>query len=294
MEAQEHEAEPLSAYELAVSRGFQGGLDDWLRSLKGLDGRDGKDGEPGAPGRDGRDGAAGRAGEKGPKGDKGDRGKDGAPGRDGKDGADGKSAYEIAVDNGFKGTERAWLNWIASGAGSSTPIGGSGGSAEPGPPGPQGPQGEPGPQGPQGEPGAQGLQGEPGPAGPQGEQGIQGIQGEQGLTGPQGPQGPQGNPADLGFKVWRGRVQSNANGEFVIDYTSAGFSAAPTVSVSAESPSTGTVQDRAWATLKGQPTAQGCAGYTLRGQLIITILLGGAATTRTAPSTWVNVIAIGE
>lgn len=104
----------------------------------------------------------------------------------------------------------------------------------------------------------------------------------------------QGNPAGLGFKVWRGRVQSNANGEFAIDYTSAGFSAAPTVSVSAESPSTGTVQDRAWATLQGQPTAQGCAGYTLRGQVVVAILIGGAVTVRTAPSTWVNVIAIGE
>lgn len=94
--------------------------------------------------------------------------------------------------------------------------------------------------------------------------------------------------------MWRGRVQSNASGEFSVDYASAGFSSDPTVSVSAESPSTGTVQDRAWATLQGQPTAQGCAGYTLRGQLIITILLGGAVTTRTAPSTWVNVVAIGE
>lgn len=27
----------------------------------------------------------------------------------GEDGADGKSAYEIAVDNGFEGTEQEWL-----------------------------------------------------------------------------------------------------------------------------------------------------------------------------------------
>lgn len=40
------------------------------------------------------------------KGDKGDPGKDGV---DGKDGADGKSAYQIAVDNGFEGTEEEWL-----------------------------------------------------------------------------------------------------------------------------------------------------------------------------------------
>lgn len=209
-------------------------------------------------------------------------------------------------------------------AGPAGPAGAPGEQGPIGPQGPQGPQGlkgDKGEQGPAGEPGAQGLQGEIGPAGPQGEQGIQGIQGEVGPAGPEGPQGPagpqgpqgpqgiqgeigpqgpagpqgpQGEPADFALKVWRGRVQSNANGEFAIDYTSAGFSAAPTVSVSAESPSTDTVQNRAWATLQGQPTAQGCAGYTLRGQLIVTILLGGAVTTRTAPSTWVNVVAIGE
>lgn len=38
------------------------------------------------------------------------RGYDGTPGRDGLDGADGKSAYQIAVDNGFEGTEQEWLD----------------------------------------------------------------------------------------------------------------------------------------------------------------------------------------
>ncbi|MFP7287989.1 hypothetical protein SFC15_17380 [Shouchella clausii] len=37
------------------------------------------------------------SGEKGPKGDPG------------KDGIDGKSAYEIAVDNGYEGTEEEWI-----------------------------------------------------------------------------------------------------------------------------------------------------------------------------------------
>lgn len=95
-------------------------------------------------------------------------------------------------------------------------------------------------------------------------------------------------------KIWRGLVTSDANGVFTIDYSSAGFTEPPRVEVSAESPDTGTVQDRAWATLRGTPTASSASGYTLRGQLIITILLGGAATTRTAPNTAVNVIAIGR
>ena len=36
-------------------------------------------------------------------------GQKGDPGKDGKDGIDGKSAYQIAVDNGYIGTEIEWL-----------------------------------------------------------------------------------------------------------------------------------------------------------------------------------------
>ncbi|MBU6170601.1 MAG: hypothetical protein KGQ87_03790 [Verrucomicrobia bacterium] len=62
----------------------------------------------------------------------------------------GKSAYEVAVENGFSGSESQWLASLV------------------GPQGIQGIQGEVGPQGPQG------IQGVVGP------QGIQGIQGEVG------------------------------------------------------------------------------------------------------------------
>lgn len=48
-------------------------------------------------------------GEKGDKGDTGASGRDGVDGLDGANGADGKSAYDIAVDNGFVGTESEWL-----------------------------------------------------------------------------------------------------------------------------------------------------------------------------------------
>lgn len=47
--------------------------------------------------------------EQGPKGDKGDKGDTGAAGANGTNGADGKSAYDIAKDNGFTGTEAEWL-----------------------------------------------------------------------------------------------------------------------------------------------------------------------------------------
>ena len=86
-----------SAYEIAIEHGFVGTEADWLESLKGVDGKDGCDGRNGVdglPGKDGKDGA------------------DGLPGRDGIDGingSDGKSAYIIAVEHGFSGTENEWL-----------------------------------------------------------------------------------------------------------------------------------------------------------------------------------------
>ncbi len=83
-----------SAYEIAVAYGFVGTEAEWLESLKGVDGKDGCDGRNGVdglPGKDGKDGA------------------DGLPGRDGINGSDGKSAYIIAVEHGFTGTENEWL-----------------------------------------------------------------------------------------------------------------------------------------------------------------------------------------
>lgn len=85
-------------------------------------------------------------------------------------GAAGASAYEVAVENGFVGTEEQWLASLV---------------------GPQGDTGATGATGPQGETGATGATG---PQGPQGIQGIQGETGATGATGATGPQGPQGDP----------------------------------------------------------------------------------------------------
>lgn len=66
-------------------------------------------------------GPKGETGQKGEKGDTGERGDTGAQGiqgipgpqgetgENGADGQDGKSAYEIAVENGYAGTEAEWL-----------------------------------------------------------------------------------------------------------------------------------------------------------------------------------------
>lgn len=86
-----------SAYEVAVAYGFVGTEVEWLESLKGVDGKDGVNGKDGCDGRNGVDGLSGKDGK---------NGTDGLPGRDG---IDGKSAYIIAIEHGFTGTENEWL-----------------------------------------------------------------------------------------------------------------------------------------------------------------------------------------
>lgn len=89
----------------------------------------------------------------------------GPAGSDGKDGENGKSAYQIAVDNGFSGTETEWLASLK---------------------GEKGDKGEPGDKGEQGE---RGPQGEIGPAGENGATGEQGPKGDKGDAGPGVPTG---------------------------------------------------------------------------------------------------------
>lgn len=92
-----------SSYEIAVEHGFVGTETKWLESLKGVDGKDGVNGKDGCDGRNGVDGLPGKDGK---------NGADGLPGCDGIDGingSDGKSAYIIAVEHGFTGTENEWL-----------------------------------------------------------------------------------------------------------------------------------------------------------------------------------------
>ena len=74
-----------SAYDIAVDNGFSGTVEEWLASLKG------------------------EKGNTGAKGDKGDTGATGAKGATGAAGKDGKSAYELAVQQGFSGTLDEWL-----------------------------------------------------------------------------------------------------------------------------------------------------------------------------------------
>ena len=139
-------------------------------------------------------------------------------------GTKGYSAYEVAVQQGFKGSVDEWLASLVGPPGQDgsivfeelTPeqmemLRGPKGDpflysdftaeqleALRGPQGLQGetgPQGEQGPQGIQGPTGATGATGATGPTGPQGKQGEKGEPGEQ---GPQGIEGPQGNTGPQG------------------------------------------------------------------------------------------------
>ena len=76
---------------------------------RGLQGLPGVKGDAGAKGEQGERGLPGADGAKGDKGSDGLDGKDGLPGAKGVDGKDGKSAYQIAVEQGFAGSEAAWL-----------------------------------------------------------------------------------------------------------------------------------------------------------------------------------------
>ena len=66
------------------------------------------------------------------------------------EGAQGKSAYEVALDNGFVGTEEDWLASLVGPAGEIGPVG------------PQGVPGVPGKDGQPGQPGRDGIDGKPG------------------------------------------------------------------------------------------------------------------------------------
>lgn len=201
-----------------------------IQGLTGATGSQGPQGIQGDTGPAGPQGPQGIQGATGPTGPQGDTGPAGPTGPTGSQGPQGDSAYTVAVNGGFVGTEAQWLASL---------IGAQG---------PQGIQGIQGPQGPQGIQGETGIQGPAGAAGtsisfkgsvanpgllsssnnafndayvvdsdgdlyvwngsawfdvgqivgPQGPQGIQGIQGPEGPQGPQGIQGIQGIQGETG------------------------------------------------------------------------------------------------
>jgi hypothetical protein len=72
------------------------------------------------------------------KGEKGDSGQDGIDGTNGINGLNGLSAYQIAIDNGFDGTEQEWLESLKGKDGLPGEAGSSGQSGDKGDPGKDG------------------------------------------------------------------------------------------------------------------------------------------------------------
>ena len=78
----------------------------------------------------------------------------------GPQGDPGKSSYQVAVDNGFKGTEQEWLASLKGAKGDKGDPGQNGQDGATGPAGPTGPIGPIGPKGatgPKGDPGRDGF-----------------------------------------------------------------------------------------------------------------------------------------
>ena len=147
-----------SAYEIALQNGYDGTQEEWLEYIKGAKGdtgargATGPEGPQGIPGVNGTPGAPGadakqvellndgtniqwrRVGEtwnnlvsvaslKGANGDKGDTGAPGAAGAAGHDGINGKSAYELALDDGYVGSLSLWLASLKGVKGDTGPQG---------------------------------------------------------------------------------------------------------------------------------------------------------------------------
>ena len=138
-------------------------------------------------------------------------------GANGEKGTDGKSAYQIAVEQGYQGSESDWLSSLKGDKGEK---GNTGAKGNPGQDGAEGKsayaiavehgyedseekwllslKGEKGDTGERGEKGDTGLQGERGEKGETGQQGEQGPMGEKGDPGDRGLQGVPGEKGEKG------------------------------------------------------------------------------------------------
>ncbi len=250
-------ADGKSAYKIAVANGFKGSELDWLASLEGDKGKDGKSafqlvqdtgytgklvnwlaslkGEKGEQGNPGISDPTGSTGLPGPQGPKGTDGKDGS------NGIDGKSAFQLALDEGYTGKLMDWLASLKGEKGDSGTSVSTGGVV--GPPGPEGPKGADGKDGSNGVNGKSAyelavdngyagkladwlasLEGEKGDPGTNSSTGVAGLPGPQGPKGDTGPQGPAGtNPIEAPSPCLASDLQGNwslnSNTKIVFDAT---------------------------------------------------------------------------
>lgn len=198
----------LTAYGIAVKRGFSGTEQEWLDSLKG---------EPGAAAELRYNGETGMLQWKSAEEEEWQdlmslAEIQGSVIRDTLEAAEAakngavdamEEAKAVAVKVPYIGPNGNWFLWDDAAktyTDSREPSRGADGNrGEQGVQGIEGARGPGGPAGPAGVQGIQGPQGLRGPQGLQGEQGVQGEKGDQGATGPQGAQGVQGPPGPRGI-----------------------------------------------------------------------------------------------
>ncbi len=140
-----------------------------LDGKNGLDGRDGKDGINGVNGRDGKDGTNGR------------------------DGKDGLNAYELALKNGYVGTEVEFLNLNRA---LQDGVNGADGKN-----GIDGANGRDGADGKDGKDGINGIDGINGKDGKDGINGLNGIDGKDGINGIDGKDGANGADGQSAYDI---------------------------------------------------------------------------------------------
>ena len=141
-------------------------------------------------------------------------------GANGEKGTDGKSAYQIAVEQGYQGSESDWLSSLKGDKGEKGNTGAKGNPGQDGADGKsayaiavehgyedseekwllslKGEKGDTGERGEKGDTGLQGERGEKGETGQQGEQGPKGEKGDPGNRGLQGVPGEKGEKGDAG------------------------------------------------------------------------------------------------
>lgn len=222
----------LTAYGLAVKRGFVGTLDEWLASLVGPTG-------PQGAGLvfDGTYPTLEALKQAHPTGQAGD-------------------CYKVGTDEEYVAyfwdpENEDWEPLQVMGP--TGPRGATGPTGLQGPQGVTGPTGPTGPAGPQGTVGLTGETGATGPTGPQGPAGPGGEQGETGATGPQGPQGATGPTGPTGPSVTGPRGAQGPTGP--VGETGPQGPTGPTGPTGPQGP-TGT---------KGQTGAQGPTGPAVTG-----------------------------
>lgn len=147
----------------------------------------------------------------------------------------GKSAYEIAKENGFDGTEAEWLASLK---------------------GAKGDKGDQGERGFQGLRGLRGIQGEKGDKGDTGAAGAKGDKGEPGAKGEQGAKGDPGSPGAKGDKGDPGATPNLTIG--TVTTLEAGQNATASITGTAESPVLSLGIPRG---AKGEPGAGGGTYY---------------------------------